>query len=286
MNMKKALIGILIFAIAAMCAVPVFAQRYEFGLTWNWCDPAMDGSYASRYAPPYLSGGPYSSLAEQTVRIKAKAISGLAGFFTWFPVSNIGVQFVAEFFKPDFGGANSPYAYSLTYERPMPDHTTRTVSYANSMDWGQTEGDVREIVLSLNGVLRLPLTRSLSVNISGGPSYFYFEGKAGYIGYTKFWTSADGLLHIQNFKLPYEFGPQNRLGFNVGGEAAFHLSGTISLIGEYRYFACAKAKTSLHLTPSDVLPDTVADLESELGLGSMKLDPSFTRFSAGIKFRF
>lgn len=284
--MKKALMGIFICAFAAMCAVPVFAQRFEFGLTWNWYDPGMDASYASRYAPPYLSGGTYSSLAEQTVRIKAKAISGLAAFFTWFPVSNIGVQFVAEFFKPNFGGANSPYAYSLTYERPMPGHTTRTVHYANSMDWDQSEGDVREIVLSLNGVFRLPLTRSLSVNVSGGPSYFYFEGKAGFIGYTKFWTAADGLLHIQNFKLPYEFGPQNRLGFNVGGEAAFHLSGTISLIGEYRYFACAKAKTSLHLTPSDVLPDPVAELESALDLGSMKLDPSFTRFSAGIKFRF
>ncbi len=86
--MKKALMGILICAFAAMCAVPVFAQRYEFGLTWNWYDPGMDASYASRYAPPYLSGGTYSSLAEQTVKIKAKAISGLAAFFTWFPVSN------------------------------------------------------------------------------------------------------------------------------------------------------------------------------------------------------
>ena len=284
--MKKALMGILICAFAVLCTVPVFAQRYEFGLTWNWYDPGMDASYTSRYAPRYLSGGTYSSLAEQTIRIKAKAIGGLAAFVTWFPVSNIGVQFMAEYFKPDFEGANTAYAYSLTYERPMPDHTTRTVSYANSMDWGPSEGDVREIVLSLNGVLRLPLTRSLSVNVSGGPSYFYFEGKAGFIGYTKFWTTADRVLHIQDFKLPYEFGPQNRLGFNVGGEAAFHLSGTISLIGEYRYFACAKADTTLHLTPNDVLPDPVADVESTLGLGSMKLDPSFTRFSAGLKFRF
>jgi opacity protein-like surface antigen len=286
MNMKKALMGILICAFAAMCAVPVFAQRYEFGFTWNWYDPSMDASYASRYPPPYLSGGTYSSLAEQTIRIKAKGISGLAAFFILYPVSNIGVQFVAEFFKPDFGGANSPYSYSLTYQQPMPDHTTQTATYAKSVDWGQSEGDVREIVLSLNGVLRIPLTRSLSVNVSGGPSYFYFEGKAGFIGYTKFWTAADRTLHIQNFKLPFEFGPQNKLGWNVGGEAAFHLSKSISLIGEYRYFASAKAKMTLHLTPTDILPDPVADVETTLGLGSIELDPSFSRFSAGMKFRF
>lgn len=285
--MKKALMGIFICAFAVLCAVPVFAQRYEFGLTWNWYNPGMDASYTSRYAPPYLSGGTYSSQAEQTIRIKAKAISGLAAFFTWFPVSNIGVQFMVEYFKPDFEGANTAYAYSLTYERPMPDDTTQTVSYGPiSTAWENSTGDVREIVLSLNGVLRIPLTRSFSVNVSGGPSYFYFEGKAGFIGYTKFWTTADRVLHIQNFKLPYEFGPQNRLGFNVGGEAAFHLSGTISLIGEFRYFACAKADTALHLTPNDVLTDPIADVESALGLGSMKLDPSFTRFSAGMKFRF
>jgi hypothetical protein len=168
----------------------------------------------------------------------------------------------------------------------MPDDTTRTVTITDSRDWGQSEGDVREIVLSLNGVLRLPLTRSLSVNVSGGPTYFYFEGKAGFIGYTKLWTTADRLLHVQNFKLPYEFGPLNKVGFNVGGEGAFHLSGTMSLIGEFRYFACAKKEAALHLTPNDVLTDPVADVENALGLGSMKFDPSFTRFSAGIKFRF
>lgn len=284
--MKKALLGVFICAFAALCAVPVFAQKYEFGLTWNWYDPAMDSSYASRYAPPYMSGGPYSSLAEQTVRIKAKAITGLAGFFTWFPVGNFGIQFIAEFCKPEFEGANSPYTYSLTYERHMPDQTPRTAHYGDSVAWDPSEGDVREIVLSLNGVFRIPLTRSLSVNVSGGPSYFYFEGKVGYLGYTQFWTSEDGLLHIQNFRLPYEFGPQNRLGFNLGAEAAFHLSRTISIIGEYRYFGCSKAKTSLHLTSSDVLPDSVAELENLMDLGSMKLDPSFTRFSVGIKFRF
>jgi len=284
--MKKALMGIFVCAMAVTCTVPVFAQKYEFGFTWNWYDPGMDASYVSRYAPPYLSGGTYSSLAEQTIQLKAKTISGLAAFFTWYPVSNIGVQFMAEFFKPDFEGTNAAYAYSLTYERPLPDHTTRTVSYANSIAWGNSEGDVREIVLSLNGVLRIPLTRSFSVNVSGGPSYFYFEGKAGFIGYTKFWTTADRVLHIQDFKLPYEFGPQNKLGFNVGGEAAFHLSGVISLIGEYRYFACAKIDTALHLTPNDVLTDPITDVEKAMGLGSMKLNPSFTRFSAGLKFRF
>jgi hypothetical protein len=179
MNMKIALMGILICAFAVLCTVPVFAQKYEFGLTWNWYDPGMDASYASRYAPPYLSGGTYSSLAEQTIKIKAKAISGLAAFFTWYPVSNIGVQFIAEFFKPEFEGANTAYAYSLTYERPMPDHTTRTVSYANSIGWGQSEGDVREIVLSLNGVLRLPLTRSLSVNVSGRAQLLLLRRKGG-----------------------------------------------------------------------------------------------------------
>lgn len=284
--MKKALMGVLVCAFAALCAVPVFAQKYELGFTWNWYDPVMEGSYESRYAPTYLSGGPYTSLADQTLRIKAKAITGLAGFFTWFPIHNIGIQFVAEFLKPDFEGANSPYSYSLTYQRPMPDHTTRTVQYANTMNWDPSEGDVREIVLSLNGVYKIPLARFLSVNVSGGPTYFYFEGKVGFIGYTKFWTSADRLLHIQTFKLPYEFGPLNRLGFNAGAEAAFHLSRTISIIGEYRYFGCSEVKTSLHLTPSDVLPDSISNLERELGLGSMKLDPSFTRFSLGVKFRF
>lgn len=286
--MNKKALSVLVCGLVLACAVPVSAQtqRFEFGLGWSFYNPGLDASYVHRYSPIYLTGGTYTSLAEQTLALKAKDANGLSVFVNFFPVSNIGIQFLADYFKAPFEGANAAYAYSLTYQRPMPDHTTQTATYANSVDWKASQGDVRELVLSLNAILRLPLTRSLSLAVSGGPTYFYTDAKAGFIGYTKFWTTEDRLLHIQNFELGYEFGPQSRLGFNIGGEAAFRLSSLLAIYGEFRYFKTAGEDTPLHISTADILTDPIADVESRMGLGSLKVDPSYTRFSAGLKFIF
>ncbi len=284
--MNKRIFAVILCGFVLACAVPVSAQRFEFGVAWNFYNPGFDASYHSQYSPLYLSGGPYTSLAAQTLILKAKDVSGLSAFVNFFPVNNIGIQFNAEYFKAPLEGANAPYTYSITYDRPMPDHTTQTVTYASQADWPVTDGDIREIVLSLNGILRLRLTRSLSLSLAGGPAYFYTEAKTGFIGYTKFRTTDDRLLHIQNFQLGYEFGPQSKLGFNLGAQAAFHLSNLIAIFGEYRYFKAGGSETPLHITAADILTDPISDVEARLDLGSLKVDPSFTRLSAGIKFTF
>ena len=285
--MNKKVLSVIVCGLVLACAVPAFAQRFEFGIGWSFYNPSLDASYVHRYSPLYLSGGTYASLAEQTLRLKAKDASGLSVFINYFPMSNIGIQFLADYFKAPLEGANAPYAYSITYQRPMPDHTTQTVSYASEAEWPATEGDIRELVLSLNGIVRLPLTRLISLSLSGGPSYFYSEAKAGFMGYTKFRTGDDRLLYIQTFRLAYEFGPQSRLGFNLGAEVGFHLSALISLVGEFRYFKSGGAETPLHVTPAaDLLTDPVDEVESTMGLGSLKVDPTFSRFSAGVKFSF
>ena len=284
--MNKKALPVLVCGLVLACTVPAFAQGFEFGIGWSFYNPALDASYAHRYSPHYLSGGTYASLAEQTLNVKAKASGGLSVPVNFFPLSNIGVQFLADYFKAPLEGANTPYATSITYQRPMPDHTTQTATYASEAEWPATEGDIRELVLSLNGIVRLPLTRSLSLSLSGGPSYFYSEAKAGFVGYTKFQTGDDQLFYIQTFRLAYEFGPQSRLGFNLGAEAAFHLSALISIVGEFRYFKSAGAETPLHVTPADILTDPIEDVTSTMNLGSLKVDPSFSRFSAGVKFSF
>jgi hypothetical protein len=284
--MNKKVLSVLVFGLVLACAVPAFAQRFEFGIGWSFYNPALDASYVHRYSPLYLSGGTYASLAEQALNVKAKAVSGLSVLVNFFPVSNIGIQFLTDYFKAPLEGINTPYSASITYQRTIPGHTIQTVTYASEAEWPATEGDIREIVLSLNGIVRLPLTRSLSLSLSGGPSYFYSEAKAGFIGYTKFRTGDDRLLYVQTFRLAYEFGPQSRLGFNLGAEAAFHLSALISLVGEFRYFRSAGAETPLLLTPADILTDPIEDVTSTMGLGSLKVDPSFSRFSAGVKFNF
>lgn len=284
--MHKKMILALVSVLVLGSAVPAFAQRFEFGISWSFYDPGFDASYVHRYSPPYLSAGAYTSLAEQTLRLGAKRTNGLSVLVNFYPTSILGIQFIADYFKADLEGTNGPLGYGLTYQRPMPDHAYQTVSYANTSDWPATEGDIREIVLSLNGTVRLPLTRALSLSLSGGPSYFYTEAKAGFIGYQNFWTGDDRLLHIRTFRLGYEFGPQSRLGLNLGAEAALHLSGTISLVGEYRWFKCSGAETPLHISPTELLEENLEDVEARMGLGSLKVDPSYTRFSAGLKFSF
>jgi opacity protein-like surface antigen len=284
--MNKKALSILGCVLVLACAVPASAQRFEFGIGWSFYNPGLDASYVHRYSPLYLQGGTYASLAEQTLSVKPKDVNGLSVLVNFFPVSHIGIQFLADYFKAPLEGANAPYTYSITYQRPMPDHTTRTVSYASEIAWPATTGDVSEIVLSLNGIVRLPLSRSIFLCLSGGPSYFYSEAKAGFIGYTKFRTGDDGRLYIQTFQLAYEFGPQSRVGFNLGAEAAFRISPLISLVGEFRYFKSGGAETPLRLTPTDILADPIENVTSTMNLGSLKVDPSFARFSAGIKFSF
>jgi len=284
--MNKKPLTALACGLVLACAVPVFAQRFEFGIGWSFYNPGLDTSYVHRYSPLYLSGGTYASLAQQTLNVKAKDVSGLSVLVNYFPGSHIGVQFLADYFKAPLEGVNAPYAASITGRHPMPDQTVLTLSYAGETEWPATQGDIREIILSLNAIVRLPWTHSLSLSLSGGPSYFYSEALSGFIGYTKFWTADDRRLYIQTFQLGYEFGPQSRLGFNLGAEVAFRLSGTISIVGDYRYFKCGGAETPLHLTPADILTDPVEQVENAMGLGSLKVDPSYSRFSAGIKFSF
>jgi hypothetical protein len=275
------------FALALLNGSPARADvpkpgSFEINISASRFMPMLESAYSSRFSPPYRSGT-YESSAAQDLAVKGRGVFGLSASAAYFLTTGIGFQLVVDIMRPSVEGINSNYEYSLDYHHTPSAGAPYSGTYSDSRTWPDSEGSIRETAIGLNAVVRFPVTRAVTMQLSGGPAYFAAEGKIGYLGYTEFWT-AEGLLHIRNYELGYEFNPISRLGFDAGAEIAFDLMRSVALMAEFRYFACPKSDAAIKLSRDEAI--SVTEIESIIAPGPMKIDPSYARFSAGVKIRF
>ncbi len=276
------------FAILVMClvipAATASAQvRFEFGFGWIFGSPAMEDTYENQFVPPFTPAASYDgSAAFHTLNIDAGMSYGMTGFFNIFLTPHVGIQLMADYFKPSLKGNNSDYELSLDY-RTVADAPRH---YEDAVAWPDTDGHLTEITYCLNGFLRLPIPGPFDVGISGGYSLFNIKGKAIPMGFTKFWRDAEDTLYINTFRMVYEFGSKTQSGFNIGAEVSYNLFRLLVVSAELRHFQGAASDYEMRIAEDDVLDDPPAVIEGILDLGSLRINPSYTRLNIALRVQF
>ena len=281
---------VLLFILGA--AAPLAADiRFELGFGWALVGSAMNASYVNQYAPP-LTAGPtvppppdryISSSAGQTISFKGKSGYGMIGYFNALFTEKIGLQVLADYHRPGLGGSNTPYNIEMQFLAFEPE------TYSREVDWPASAGNLTETTFSLNALARFRIADSLSLSVSAGPSIFHFEGKAGYIGYTFFNLDFIDDQYVRGgatYQMVASFGPQTKYGFNAGVEAAYEAFQNVILAFDVRWYGAPESDLQMHIVEDDVITKPLDEIETTIGLGTLRVNPSYFRAGLAIRFVF
>lgn len=286
--MIRKLSPVLALVLLLSAAGPLAAAgiRFELGFGWTLVGPFMNATYVNRYQPTLAPPDRYvASSADQTVRFKAKTTYGLNGFFNVFFGENVGLQILADYHRPGLGGANTPYTVAMQFLSF--DDTPQT--YSRAIDWQNSTGNLTQTTFSLNALARFRVTDDLSLSVSAGPSLFYFEGQAGHIGYTYFDLAlVDGQYQLTGgtYRLVVDFGPESKFGMNAGVEAAYEAFRHVILAVDLRWYGAPKTNMKIHVVEDPIIAVPIDEIESTIGLGSLRVNPSYIRAGLALRFIF
>jgi hypothetical protein len=283
--MIKKLSSALILTLLAV-ALPLGAAdlRFELGFGWTLVGPFLNSSYVNSYQPTLTPPDRYiASSASQTVHFKGKATYGLNGFFTILFNERVGLQILADYHRPGLGGSNAPYDVMMEFQAFEPE------AYSRSIEWENSTGNLTQTTFSLNALARFPVADKLSLSVSAGPTVFYFEGKAGHIGYSYFDLAlVDGVYQLTGgtYHMVVEFGPATKYGLNAGVEAAYEAFRHVILAVDLRWFGGPKTDMPLHVVEDPVITVPLNEIESTIGLGKLRVNPSYIRAGLALRFVF
>ncbi len=275
----------LIFLLFFGAAGPLAADmRFELGFGWTLVGPRMNATYVNQYTPTLTPPDRYiSSSASQTVRVKGKTTYGMNGFFNLLFTDNVGLQVLADYHRPGIGGSNTDYDVAMSFLAFEPE------TYTRSTEWPASNGNFTETAFSLNALARFRVASDLSLSVSGGPSVFHMEGKGGYIGYTFFeleYVDPQYVLSGGEYQMVFEFGSQTTYGMNLGVEAAYEAFRHVILAFDVRYYGSPKKVVPLHIVEDEVITHPIDEIEATIGLGTLRIDPSYFRAGLAIRFVF
>lgn len=258
--------------------------RFELGFGWTLVGPSLNARYVNRYQPPFEPPANYiASSAEQHVSFKGKTTYGMNGFFNVLFTENMGLQVLADYHRPGIGGSSAPYTVTVQFQAFQPEtHITEI----GALDSG---GSLTETTFSLNALARFRVADNLSISASAGPSVFHFEGQAGFIDYTFYdLTYAAGVYTLRGgtYHMVADFGPQTKYGLNVGVEAAYEATRNIILALDLRWYGAAKSDLRLHLVEDDLIGQPLDQIEAAIGLGAIRVNPSYIRAGLALRFVF
>jgi hypothetical protein len=259
--------------------------RFEFSTGVSYQQSILDSSYHHQFSPRFLSGA-YESTADHTIYFKGRTSWGMNVGLTYFPMEKLGLQFQLEYGRPRFEGDNTNYDVWLNYSLSTPAGSLPyPFLFERSYGWPDTEGTLNELCFSLNGVLRLPVSRKITLNVSLGPTYFLVKGEGVGLAYSKYWME-EGYFIGETFQLKIAFGPIHRLGLNAGGEFNWLLFHNVCLSADARFFASPEVEVGLDILPNEMLTDPFDQVKKTMNVARIKVNPTFYRVNLGLKYLF
>jgi hypothetical protein len=278
--------------ILGLATASLFAQtdrwkdvKLEFSTGLSYEFSPLRSSYLHKYSPPFLSGA-YVSTAQQTINLRGKPNWGVNGALTFFPLEHLGVQVQVEYGRPRLRGANSSYDVFLNYALASPAGSPPyPYVFEKSYGWPSTEGNLNELCLSLNAVIRLPLSNRICLNFSGGPTYFSVKAEGVGLAYSQYWME-DSYFMGETFQLKYRLGTFGKLGLNLGGEFNWIIFNTVGLVADVRFYGCPETRVQLEVLPNEMLDVPLSEVKTTMRLGSVQINPTFYRVNLGLKYLF
>ncbi len=275
-----------VFLLLLMGAPAVFGGdlRFELGFGWSLVGPRLNAGYVNQFQPPFEPPDRFiAGAADQTVHFKGRAGLGMNGFFNVLFAENIGLQVLADYHRPGIGGTNGDYDVQVQFTAFGPQ------AWAESYEWPRTSGNLTETTFSFNALARFRIADDLTLSASAGPSIFHFEGKAGHIGYTYFDLADEGdefVLTGETYRMVVDFGPTTKYGLNLGFEIGYEAFRSVVLAFDVRYYLAAAVDLPMSVVPDDVIARPIGEIEAAIGLGTLKVDPSYFRAAIALRYVF
>ena len=82
------------------------------------------------------------------------------------------------------------------------------------------------------------------------------------------------------------FGPQTKYGLNVGVEADYEAFRHVILAVDLRWYGAASTELPMHVVEDPVITVPLDQIEATIGLGSIRVNPSYIRAGLAIRFVF
>lgn len=290
---KNTLIGkATLFLLVTMIPISLFSQskywrdvKVEFSTGISCEISTLKSSYIHRYSPPFLSGA-YVSSAEQTINLRGKTSWGVNAALTYFPLEHLGLQAQVEYGRPRLSGTNSAYDVSLNYALLSPAGTPPyPYIFEKSYGWPSTEGNLDELCVSLNAVARLPVSNRISLNFSGGLTYFSVKAEGVGLAYSTY-RMEDAYFVGETYQLKFRLGTFDKFGLNLGGEFNWVIFSTVGLVADVRFFGCPETRVPLDVLPNDMLNQPLSQVKATMQLGTVQINPTFYRANLGLKYLF
>jgi opacity protein-like surface antigen len=243
---------------------------------------------ATSYSPPLLPVGEFSSHGGQTLLLEPQGGAGFEGGINVLLTRHFGFQLAASRTVADLDGTNGPYSVDITYvSRQPPDSTPQTFTIHESVPWPDTTGSASLFTASANGLVRVKRSDRLSATVLAGVGVGRLDGTTNQVGYTTFRMGGHAVMFSDEYRVAVSLGPTTLVGFNLGGDIDVPISRRTAVVVGYRYFEAAAKDVSVGvssiLNAGEVAnQETVESIAQHLGLGSVRLASSGSRFLVGV----
>jgi len=289
----------LALAAAAFAVPPAGAEdgglpRFELYVRGSLTAAGTGTTYENSYDPHpgYAIPGSY---ARQTLQVNPLSGSGLQAGLTAFFNRTIGVRLSVGRDENPFGGVNSTFDMSYKYTVWMPTLTgfqfvdgIRTTS----TEWPDTSGTLRRTAIGLEAVIRLPLGRALSLNLSAGPLLSFFDGDIHSLAYSELVYERYGAFFFDTYFVRLRLPAQAALGFTGGAELSLRLDRHLALVlgascRSGSYSGTPEIMSAFDYNTVLEAPATVMDrIKAQIAPRPITVTPSPFVFGAGFSLAF
>ena len=286
-------------ALVVLLAAPVAAEeqspptarrsRFEAWLGGSWTDPLLDTTYQTRYSPTFDFGRPAETTAGQTLTVHGDGTIGGEIGVGWSPDGRWHFRLTADRASSSLSGVNTPYAWTAKYVAlPPPSNEPKTIEVEQSLDWPDTEGELRVTTFAL-GVSHRWEGRRVGGGLSAGGALVRASGEVRSLGFTALHLGGHSTLFTEEFKVEAALDPATAAGFHVGGEVDVALGGSWRLRLGYRYVHASETfqpRVARVVNADEIIQDEpLSRIESELALAPLEVGLSSSRLLLSLVFR-
>jgi len=284
--------------LVALLAAPVAADEtppvarpshFEAWLGGSWTDPLLDTAYETRYSPTFDFARPAETTAGQSLTVHADGTIGGEIGVGWSPDGRWSFRLTADRASSALSGVNTPYTWSVTFEAlPPPSNEPQTIQVEQSLDWPDTEGELRVTTFAL-GIARRWEGRRVGGGVSAGGALVRASGEMRSLGFTTLHLGGHSTFFTQEFEVEAALDSQTTAAFHLGAEVDVALGKAWRLRLGYRYAHASETfqpRVTRVVNADEILLDApLSRIESELALRPLDVDLSSSRLLLSLVFR-
>jgi hypothetical protein len=267
---------------------PARARRFEAWLGGSWTDPLLDTTYETRYSPTFDFERPAQTTAGQSLTVRADGTIGGEIGVGFTPDGRWAFRLSADRASSGLSGVNTPYSWSVRFVAlPPPDFLPTTVEAGQSLDWPDTEGELRVSTLAL-AVGHRWQGRRVGGGLTAGGALVRVSGEVRRLGFTALHLGGHSTFFTQEFEVEAALDPATAAAFHLGAEVDVALARSWRLRLGYRYLRASETVTPrvTRVVNADeiLLQEPLSRIASETALRPLELDLSSSRLLLSLVF--